>query len=222
MLQRLVAGLLDLLSPPRCAACATLLELRLTGFCDACAPLLERAPTELSSARDVAACVYGGPLRDALHRLKYEAASELAPALARLLVEPGREFAGRVDGVAVVPLHARKLRQRGYNQSALLARPLARALAVPFWPRLLVRARETSAQVGKSRSDRVAQLTGTMRASARAGARTVLVVDDVRTSGATLAESRRALYAVEARDVYTLVLAATPEAAHDFPCARDV
>jgi len=210
MLQRLVAGLFDLLSPPRCAACGGLLDLRLAGFCDACAPLLEWAPAALTSARDAAACVYGGPLRDALHALKYEAASELVPALARLLARPAGSFAGRVDCVAVVPLHARKLRQRGYNQSALLARPVARLLAVPFLPRLLVRTRDTGAQVGKNRSDRGAQLMGAMCASRRARARTVLVIDDVRTSGATLAEARRALYAAEARDVYTLVLAATP------------
>jgi len=210
MLQRLVSGLLDLLSPPRCAACGALLEARVMGFCDACAPLLERAPRDLTSARDAAACLYGGPLRDALHRLKYEGASELAPALARLLAKPAGSFAGRVDCVAVVPLHARKLRQRGYNQSALLARPIARLLGVPCVPRLLVRTRDSGAQVGKNRSDRIGQLTGAMRASRRARARTVLLIDDVRTSGATLAEARRALYEAEVRDVYTLVLAVTP------------
>jgi ComF family protein len=210
MLKELLAGCLDLLAPPRCAACTQLLEARITGFCDACAPLLETADDELSSARDAAACVYGGPLRDALHRLKYEAASELVPALARLLEQPARGFAGRVDCVAVVPLHPRRLRERGYNQSALLARPVARALGVPLLPSLLVRTRDTRAQVGQSRNDRVAQLSGVFRASSRARSRTVLVVDDVRTSGATLAEARRALYAAEARDVYTLALAATP------------
>lgn len=211
MLKQLVAGCLDLLSPPRCAACMALLEARITGFCDACAPLLETAGAEVSSARDAAACLYGGPLRDALHRLKYEAASELVPALSRLLELPARSFAGRVDCVAMVPLHPRRLRERGYNQSALLARPVARALGVPFLPRLLVRTRDTRAQVGQRRGDRVVQLSGAFVASPSARGRTVLVLDDVRTSGATLAEARRALYAAEARDVFTLVLAATEQ-----------
>lgn len=215
MLKQLLAGCLDLLSPPRCAACLSLLEARITGFCDACAPLLETSHGQLSTPRDAAACVYGGPLRDALHRLKYEAASELAPALGRLLQQPTRGFVGRVDCVAVVPLHPRRLRERGYNQSALLARPVARALGVPFLPRLLMRTRDTPAQVGQSRDDRVMQLSGAFCASVRARGRMVLVVDDVRTSGATLAEARRALYAVEARDVYTLALAATEPAGTD-------
>jgi ComF family protein len=189
-----------------------LLEARITGFCDACAPLLETADAQLSSARDAAACGYGGPLRDALHRLKYEAASELVPALSRLLEQPTRRFTGRVDCVAVVPLHPHRLRERGYNQSALLARPVARALGVPFLPRLLVRTRDTRAQVGQSRDDRAVQLSHAFCASNRARGRTVLVVDDVRTSGATLAEARRALYAADARDVYTLALAATERA----------
>ncbi|MDB4985374.1 MAG: Competence protein, partial [Myxococcaceae bacterium] len=117
MLQQVLAGLFDLLSPPACAACSSLLEARSQGFCEACRPLLERAELDaptLESGRDLDACVYGGPLRDALHRFKYEAASELAKPLASWLEQPVRSLIGRVDLVAVVPLHPRRLRTRGY------------------------------------------------------------------------------------------------------------
>lgn len=209
MLQRALSGLLDVLAPPRCAACTALLEARVTGFCDACAPLLERVHA-LADEHDCAACVYGGPLRDALHRLKYEGASELVPSLSALLVEPARCFLGRVDGVTAVPLHPRRLRARGYNQSVLLAVPLARQLGVPLWPRLLTRTRDTSAQVGKGRGERSAQLQGSFVAAPRARGRRILVVDDVRTTGATFAEARRALREAGATDVLTIALAETP------------
>ncbi len=156
---------------------------------------------------DRAACLYGGPLRDALHRLKYEGASEVARPLAALLSEPAQAFAGRVECVTAVPLHPRRLRARGYNQSALLARPVARVLAQPFAARLLARVRETAPQVGQGRPERARQLAGALRARPEARGRAVLVVDDVRTTGATLAEARRALEAAGARAVYTLVLA---------------
>jgi ComF family protein len=210
MLQRLGSGLLDLLAPPRCAACVAPLDARLTGFCDACAPLIESAPTHPGPTADRDACLYGGPLRDALHRLKYAGASDVAPALARLAERPARSFGGLVDCLAVVPLHRSRLCARGFNQSALLARPLARVLAVPFEPRLLQRTRDTVAQVGKGRSERAAQLAGVFAASPRARGRAVLVFDDVRTTGATLAEARRALVAAGARAVFTLALAQTP------------
>ncbi len=175
-------------------------------FCEACRPLLEPAPAS-AELGDRAACLYGGPLRDALHRLKYEGASEVAPLLAPLLAETAQALAGKVDCVTAIPLHPRRLRERGYNQSLLLARPLARLLALPLTPRLLVRVRETPPQVGRGRPERARQLAGAFCAHAAARGRSVLVIDDVRTTGATLAEARRALDAVGARAIYTLVLA---------------
>ncbi|MDB4976122.1 MAG: phosphoribosyltransferase domain protein [Myxococcaceae bacterium] len=216
MLQQVLTGLLDLLSPPRCAACATLLDTRAQGFCAGCDLLVEplltpAATTGLDGLDDLAACSYGGPLRDALHRFKYEGASELAPALSLWLEQPARALLGRVDCVAVVPLHARKLRQRGYNQSALLARPVARLLGVRFTPSLLRRARDTPAQVGLGRHARQSQLAGAFIVTRKLAGASVLVVDDVRTTGATLDEARRALSEGGARRVYTLALACVPE-----------
>jgi len=210
MLHSLLAGLLDLVSPPICAGCRSPMPARELGFCDACRPLIELAPW---SAEDVHrdACLYGGPIRDALHRLKYEGASELAPALADWLIEPAQDFAGRVSCVTAVPLHPHRLRARGYNQSILLARPVARMLGVALRTALVRRVRDTPAQVGKGPRERRAQLTNAFRAHAHARGQSILVVDDVRTTGATLLEVCRALEAAGARQLFTLTLAGAVE-----------
>lgn len=206
MLNSLLAGLADLVSPPVCAACRSSLAERALGFCEACRPLLDRASLTADDAhRD--AYSYGGPLREALHRLKYEGASEVAPLLAELLNEQALPFVGKVDLVTVVPLHVRRLRARGYNQSALLAAPVARSFGVPFAPTLLRRVRDTPPQVGRGQRERHAQLANAFTASSRARGRAILVVDDVRTTGATLLEVCRTLEAAGARKLFTLALA---------------
>jgi predicted amidophosphoribosyltransferase len=199
----LVRGLFDLLSPPVCAACAGPIAMREWVFCGACEPLIDRAPPRAGFDRD--ACMFGGPLRDAIHALKYRGQSELAPGLAQWLLEPALELVGQVDLVTAVPLHPRRLRERGFNQSVLLARPVAHALEVPLAPRLLRRVRGATAQVGRGRVARARSLHGAFAGSPRARGLRVLVVDDVRTTGATLEEARRALE--HAAAVYTLALA---------------
>jgi ComF family protein len=209
-MRHLLSGLCDLLSPPACAACAGLIDARTHGFCDGCGLLIEPAPRAARGALDLDACVYGGPVRDALHRLKYQGQSELAPVLAELLEEHARTLAGQVDCVAAMPLYPGRLRARGYNQSALLARPVARLLSVPFKPALLRRVRDTEPQVGKTRQARQQQLTHAFVSQPAARGRAVLVIDDVRTTGASLDEARRALLAAGAHAVFTLALACAP------------
>jgi ComF family protein len=208
MLQRFMRGLLELVAPPSCAACGVLLAVDEGDFCGGCRPLIDEAPHLY--ADDLSACVYGGPVAEALHRLKYRGRLEVAPALARLLAPRAQLLAGRVHVVTAVPLAGARLRERGYNQSGLLAGPVARLLGVPFAPRLLCRPRAATSQVGAGRVERARQLDGAFAARPVPG-RSVLVVDDVRTTGATLAEARRALLAAGAAHVIGLVLAQTPE-----------
>jgi ComF family protein len=210
MWKRFCSGLIDLMSPPRCAGCEGVLHTRALAFCDACLPLLEPAPHDGDDLhRDGYA--YGGPLRDALHRLKYDGASELGRVLGALLRETVLPLTGKVDAVTAVPLHPRRLRERGYNQSLLLARPLARALSVPLVPGLLRRVRDTPAQVGKSRAERQVQLNEAICPHRDARGRRLLVVDDVRTTGATLAAACSALERAGAVSVYTVALAGAPD-----------
>jgi ComF family protein len=207
MLHQLWLGALDLLAPPGCAACDTPLAARSEAFCGACAPLLEALSVVAGALPDRAALAYGGPVAEAIGRLKYRRESHLAPGLARLLLPQARAFGREVDVVTAVPLSARRLRERGFNQSALLAWPVARALGARFRPGLLRRKRDTSRQVGLDPAERRRQLQGTFHVASDVRTRAVLVIDDVRTTGSTLAEARRALQAAGAGSVYTLTLA---------------
>ena len=192
-------SLLDLLAPPACAACGRYG----TPLCAACRRSLRPASTAadrfiapdpavvIGDALEVAvaAFVYEGALRRALSRLKYGGAARLsglladaaAPALATLLGNAGG------DGVLVpVPVHAERLRTRGYNQALLIARTLAQRLGLPLATPLL-RQRPTTQQ---HRLDRAARLRNLREAFALApGARAppaVILVDDILTTSATL------------------------------------
>jgi len=196
-------GLLDLVAPRRCAACDEVLGPKEEAFCEGCAPLLdpgERVGSGLS------AFVYGGPMAEAVRRLKYGRRTELASPLGALLAARAIELAGEVDAVVPVPLHATRLRRRGFNQAALLARPVARALAVPLVTSELRRLRDTPPQAGLDAAGRLKNVRGAFVAL-RAPAARVLLVDDVRTTGATLAECAEALTIAGAERVLTLVLA---------------
>jgi len=197
-------ALLEVLSPGGCAGCGLPLAAGERGFCGGCALLLEPSP-QTPPAHVAAAYAYGGPLAEAVLALKYAGRTELAAPLGRLLAQAAVPYAGKVDEVVPLPLHRGRLRERGFNQSALLARPVARALGVPLVTHRLRRVRPTPAQASLPREGRLANVRGAF--AARAGAPRVLLIDDVRTTGATLTAAAEALLDAGALRVYALALA---------------
>jgi len=147
------------------------------------------------------------PLREAVHALKYEGLRVLAAPLGELLAECWRAERLRADVVVPVPLHPARLRQRGYNQSALLARELSRRIGIPLREDALARTRNTPAQVGLSAAERHANVSGAF-GCADDGLRDlhVLVVDDVLTTGATLEACAEALQTAGVASVSALTL----------------
>lgn len=220
-------GLLDLLAPARCAACAKLLSgedglchpcqetlLPLTSCCPRCArpglPSIclscHREPPPYAAVS--APFLYGGQLAVALLRFKYSAAGHLARALGRLLAPSLRAALSVRPATLVVPvpLHPRRLRRRGYNQAALLA---AQAQGAPLSPasRALRRLRPTRSQAGLSPPQRLENLRGAFAAGPAVRGRSVLLVDDVMTTGATAWACSEALLEAGAAEVRVLVLA---------------
>lgn len=208
MLTTVLHDLLSFVAPARCAGCDAVLARTDALFCGACAPLLEPHPDVLAGARNAAGLyLHGGPLAEAIERLKYRGQGELGARLGALFVPHVAAWLGQIDGVIPMPLHPRRLRERGYNQAALLARPLAKALAVPMDVTSLERARDTGRQVGRDAVARAAEMRGAFRAASSVHDRAWLVVDDVRTTGATLAAAAATLREAGARRVVTIALA---------------
>jgi ComF family protein len=144
----------------------------------------------------------------AVHRYKYAGDVTLAPVLGRLMAERCPLTIDH-DLIVPVPLHAARLRSRGFNQSLLLAHPLARRHRVPIAPFLLARTRETLPQVGLHGRDRRRNIAGAFAIARRARVRdrSILLVDDVYTTGATVNECARVLREAGALRVDVLVLA---------------
>lgn len=153
----------------------------------------------------VRACyTYDGPAKQVILAMKYGGHHALASVVGGLMAARWPEFGLEADLVVPVPLHARRRRQRGFNQAALLAGTLGRALILPVDERSLARPRPTPPQARTSSAEeRRANVYGAFACAAGAlRDRRVLLVDDVTTTGATLGASAAALYAAGAAAVY--------------------
>ncbi|MBU3031247.1 ComF family protein [Paracoccus sp. XHP0099] len=158
-----------------------------------------------------AAMVYAGTGRQLVLALKHGDRPDLAPALAGWLSRAAAPLIRPGMIIAPVPLHPLRLLKRKYNQAALVSAHLARARGLEHVPDLLLRRRQTEGQDHRSVSDRFANVAGAIaanpRRAARAEGRAVLLIDDVTTSGATLAASAEALLAAGSGPVSVAVLA---------------
>ena len=187
-----------MLAPPRCAACEDLAPLD-SGYCAACGQpeVLLDVARHIDGVPVFAGARYADPVSSAIHRFKYGAAPELCAVLAALSVR-GVEMLGVEPGDVwvPVPLHPLRLAERGYNQSALLARELSRLTQGSVDVRRLTRSRHTEQQAKRKRQARSQNVVDAfaVRGPATLQQRVVLV-DDVVTTGATLAACIRALRA---------------------------
>jgi ComF family protein len=237
-LKEILTGIADLIFPPRCITCGEPLEQHgPLPFCPPCtagihfidSPLCPRCGTPFSAAERedhlcgecliterpyaVARSVgrYEETLLKAIHRFKYQGKTGIGDLLSRIMAD----FAAKTwdmkvfERILPVPLHRKRLRERGFNQAVILARGLSRRFNIPLDFTVLRRDIFTPPQVGLDRKQRSANVQGafTVTHPERIVGRRLLLVDDVYTTGSTLTECARVLIRAKAETVAVLTMA---------------
>ena len=237
-LKEILIGIADVIFPPRCITCGLILEEHgPLPFCPQCtagirfirSPLCIRCgipfpPIEgedhlcgecLVTQRPFAVAravgLYEDTLLTAIHLFKYRRRIGIGKVLGSIMAD----FAGGIWDMRVfsvimpVPLHRKRLRERGFNQAVILARKIAKRFALPLDFLTLRREVFTESQVGLGREERSVNVRGafTVRKPERTAGKRILLVDDVYTTGSTLAECARTLLNAEADSVAILTLA---------------
>jgi ComF family protein len=205
-------GRVAFIAEPLCDGCGAPFEYDVGERCAAC---LAR-PRAFARAR--AACLYDEASRDLILKFKHADRTDLARLFARWISRAAADLLAEADAIAPVPLHRTRLLSRRYNQAAEIARPLARAHGCAYLPDALVRARRTETQGGKSGSGRRRNVAGAFEVPAgrakRVAGKSILLIDDVLTTGATLEGCARALLRAGAARVDVAVVARVREAAN--------
>jgi ComF family protein len=166
----------------------------------------QTSPMEIECIRSVV--YFEGVLRDAIHHLKYRGRSALAQTLGSLMAAYWVQHPMDCDVVMPVPLHTSRLRERGYNQAALLASEMAEQTGLIVDEHTLVRERATSPQVDLNAKQREENVRAAFRcAGSGPTGKQVLLIDDVCTTGATLQACANTLYQEGALRVQALTLA---------------
>jgi ComF family protein len=228
---RLKEAFIDTVFPPVCASCGQVGQL----FCSACRlevqwivepicfgcgrpqaqPIdscLNCRNSPLPLERNRAAVLYVDPVRTVIHRLKFDGFFALAQPLAELMLEAWPRWRHDFDLIVPIPLHPNRQRQRGFNQSELLVRQLCKRLGWVGDQSALKRNRWTRPQIGLSASERRDNVDGAFEANhAVVSGKRILLVDDVFTTGSTLASATRALLDAGAASVTGYCLAGTDD-----------
>lgn len=152
--------------------------------------------------------VFDSPVQNGLHSMKYRRNIGLGEALAIQMADFVKSLCWEIDVLIPVPLGRKRLKERGYNQVALVAQPLAYRTGIRYLPHALWKTRDTRSQVGLTIGQRQTNVLNAYQADAHSVTqKSVLLMDDVSTTGATISACTETLMAAGAREVYGITIA---------------
>ncbi len=226
-LYRWMWGALDVLFPPYCGGC----QKKGSVWCKDCeggltriqSPICFTCGSELQNSSSICQnCIiiqptfksvrsyayFDGGLRNAIHRLKYQRDMAIGVAFSTMLLSLQHQLQWRFELIIPVPLSETRFKQRGYNQSALIAYPFSLGCGKEYSSKALRRIRDTESQINLSRAERKTNVMSAFSAQQnKIQRKTILLIDDVFTTGATLNSCASALLNAGAEDVYCLTVA---------------
>jgi ComF family protein len=193
---------------PLCPICGVPFATE-NGIDHPCSHCLTTTPRPVATAR--AAARFEGPVQQLIHRFKYGKKSHLSRPLGLLTADALENFQAAIsaDCIVPVPLHRRRLRERGFNQSQLLGQVLAKRWKIPLAVHNLRRLRWTEPQTGLSAAERIRNIRGAFAVASpkRFRGKRLLLVDDVYTTGSTVMECAKTLYQTGAQEVHVITVA---------------
>lgn len=205
------SAFLDLLFPPSCVHCGRVD----TGFCPLCLERLSRQPLDLRIRALESGILIASTgwheyiLQSAVQALKYHNQRHLAVPLGQRMVAAFRQLEWTIDIIVPVPLHTSRLRERGYNQSQEMASVLAEGVPINCQPDAIERSRVTRSQVGLTAGERKTNLNDAFAAHPEhVAGKTLLLIDDVQTTGTTLMMCAEAALQAGVKAVYGLTVTA--------------
>jgi len=220
--------IIDWLYPPSCCSCGKIGKLvcddcfsnllipdinacflcgepqKKTGICLRC----RTHPPHFKSLRSLG--YFTGPLRDAIHSLKYQRNLGLGEFFSTPLAQVIQRESWQIDLITAVPLNKKRRKERGYNQAEVLAKPVARKMGISYSSNLIQRIKDTNSQVGLSLQERQNNVADAFLAKPDlVKSKNILIIDDVATTGSTMDACAKALMDVGTKNVFALTLAKT-------------
>jgi ComF family protein len=206
MIKALIQDLFHTMFPDLCLACDRLPKAKTASFCVEC---LQKMPytdhfkigenqvtkhfkgrIKLHHGAAILRFREGNIVQKMLHKLKYKGRREIGEVLGQIGAERllNSSYFDKPDIIIPVPVHIKKVKRRGYNQSTIFGKSISLALDIPFSDDIIIKSLESESQTGKSRTDRIANVSEvfSLRYSHALQGMHVLIVDDVVTTGATL------------------------------------
>ncbi|MEW6066764.1 MAG: ComF family protein [Nitrospirota bacterium] len=225
----LISRLLNIFYPSKCPLCESTTDIYIhSPICSSCWSKIKKytgpscnicaMPFSSEHSKTCAQCLkkhppfsrvinyglYEGVIAEAINQLKFHSIKRLAKPFGKLLLSLDIPSA---DGIVPVPLSIKGLRERGFNQSLLIARVIAKKKKFPLFMDILLKEKETPPQIGLSARERLLNLKGVFKVKGNINGKRLLLIDDVMTTGATVTECSKVLMKGGAKEVIVLTLA---------------